>query len=103
MITGFNILHIINVPTAATIAYGLDKKTQDKRNVLIFDCRGGTFDMLLLTIEEGVFKVKATAGDAHLGGEDFDSHLVNHTIQEFKHKNKKGTFAFLRHHLIIFL
>jgi len=79
-ITGLNVLRIINEPTAAAIAYGLDKKASgDKaeRNVLIFDLGGGTFDVSLLTIEEGIFEVKATAGDTHLGGEDFDSRLVN--------------------------
>ena len=73
LIAGLNVLRIINEPTAAAIAYGLDKKTQGERNVLIFDLGGGTFDVSLLTIEEGIFEVKATAGDTHLGGEDFDS------------------------------
>jgi molecular chaperone DnaK (HSP70) len=85
-----NILRIINEPTAAAIAYGLDKKFVGERNVLIFDLGGGTFDVSLLTIEEGIFEVKATAGDTHLGGEDFDNRLVNHFVQEFKRKNKKG-------------
>ncbi len=89
-ISGLNILRIINEPTAAAIAYGLDKKTTGERNVLIFDLGGGTFDVSLLTIEEGIFEVKATAGDTHLGGEDFDNRLVNHFVQEFKRKNKKG-------------
>lgn len=75
-ISGMNVLRIINEPTAAAIAYGLDKKGQGERNVLIFDLGGGTFDVSLLTIDEGVFEVKATAGDTHLGGEDFDSKLV---------------------------
>jgi len=88
-ICGLNVLRIINEPTAAAIAYGLDKKTQGERNVLIFDLGGGTFDVSLLTIEEGIFEVKATAGDTHLGGEDFDNRLVNHFVQEFKRKNKK--------------
>ncbi|THU91402.1 heat shock cognate 70 [Dendrothele bispora CBS 962.96] len=88
-ISGLNVLRIINEPTAAAIAYGLDKKVADERNVLIFDLGGGTFDVSLLTIEGGVFEVKATAGDTHLGGEDFDSRLVNHFVQEFKRKNKK--------------
>ncbi|KXN85446.1 Heat shock protein HSS1 [Leucoagaricus sp. SymC.cos] len=88
-IAGLNVLRIINEPTAAAIAYGLDKKVTGERNVLIFDLGGGTFDVSLLTIEEGIFEVKATAGDTHLGGEDFDNRLVNHFIQEFKRKNKK--------------
>jgi heat shock protein 1/8 len=90
VIAGLNVLRIINEPTAAAIAYGLDKKTEAERNVLIFDLGGGTFDVSLLTIEEGIFEVKATAGDTHLGGEDFDNRLVNHFVQEFKRKNKKG-------------
>ena len=95
-ISGMNVLRIINEPTAAAIAYGLDKKVTGERNVLIFDLGGGTFDVSLLTIEEGIFEVKATAGDTHLGGEDFDNRLVNHFAQEFKRKNKKGvTFIFL--------
>ncbi len=89
-IAGLNVLRIINEPTAAAIAYGLDKKVSGERNVLIFDLGGGTFDVSLLTIEEGIFEVKATAGDTHLGGEDFDNRLVNHFVQEFKRKNKKG-------------
>ncbi|CAI8501579.1 Hsp70 ATPase ssa1 [Hanseniaspora opuntiae] len=90
-IAGLNVLRIINEPTAAAIAYGLDKKDDGKgeHNVLIFDLGGGTFDVSLLTIEDGIFEVKATAGDTHLGGEDFDNRLVNHFIQEFKRKNKK--------------
>ncbi|KAI0709469.1 heat shock protein HSS1 [Earliella scabrosa] len=88
-IAGLNVLRIINEPTAAAIAYGLDKKTQGERNVLIFDLGGGTFDVSLLTIEEGIFEVKATAGDTHLGGEDFDNRLVTHFTQEFKRKHKK--------------
>ncbi|KAI5819392.1 heat shock protein 70 family [Pyronema omphalodes] len=89
MIAGLNVLRIINEPTAAAIAYGLDKKQAGERNVLIFDLGGGTFDVSLLTIEEGIFEVKATAGDTHLGGEDFDNRLVNHFVQEFKRKHKK--------------
>merc|ERR1719378_798871 len=75
-ISGLNVMRIINEPTAAAIAYGLDKKG-DERNVLIFDLGGGTFDVSLLTIEEGIFEVKATAGDTHLGGEDFDNRMVD--------------------------
>jgi heat shock protein 1/8 len=89
MIAGLNVLRIINEPTAAAIAYGLDKKAEGERNVLIFDLGGGTFDVSLLTIEEGIFEVKSTAGDTHLGGEDFDNRLVNHFVNEFKRKNKK--------------
>jgi molecular chaperone DnaK (HSP70) len=85
-----NILRIINEPTTAAIAYGLNKKVTGERNVLIFDLGGGTFDVSLLTIEEGIFKVKATTGDTHLGGEDFDNRLVNLFAQEFKRKTKKG-------------
>jgi len=88
-IAGLNVLRIINEPTAAAIAYGLDKKTEGEKNVLIFDLGGGTFDVSLLTIEDGIFEVKATAGDTHLGGEDFDNRLVNHFAQEFKRKYKK--------------
>merc|ERR1712010_435276 len=88
-IAGLEVLRIINEPTAAAIAYGLDKKTNGEKNILIFDLGGGTFDVSLLTIDEGIFEVKATAGDTHLGGEDFDNRLVNHFVQEFKRKNKK--------------
>jgi L1 cell adhesion molecule like protein len=89
LIAGLNVLRIINEPTAAAIAYGLDKKAEGERNVLIFDLGGGTFDVSLLTIEEGIFEVKATAGDTHLGGEDFDNRLVNHFVNEFKRKHRK--------------
>merc|ERR1711968_182613 len=88
-ISGMNVLRIINEPTAAAIAYGLDKQASGERNVLIFDLGGGTFDVSLLTIEDGIFEVKATAGDTHLGGEDFDNRLVAHFQQEFKRKNRK--------------
>ncbi|KAL2321486.1 hypothetical protein Fmac_025865 [Flemingia macrophylla] len=90
-IAGLNVMRIINEPTAAAIAYGLDKKASrgGEKNVLIFDLGGGTFDVSLLTIEEGIFEVKATAGDTHLGGEDFDNRLVNHFVAEFKRKHKK--------------
>jgi len=88
-IAGLNVLRIINEPTAAAIAYGLDKKTSGETNVLIFDLGGGTFDVSLLTIDDGIFEVKATAGDTHLGGEDFVNRLVNHFTQEFKRKHKK--------------
>ena len=88
-IAGLNVLRIINEPTAAAIAYGLDKKGQGEHNVLIFDLGGGTFDVSLWSIDDGIFEVKATAGDTHLGGEDFDNRLVNHFAQEFKRKYKK--------------
>merc|ERR1712124_37175 len=90
-ISGMEVMRIINEPTAAAIAYGLDSKVRSKseRNVLIFDLGGGTFDVSLLSIEEGIFEVKSTAGDTHLGGEDFDNRLADHFIQEFKRKNKK--------------
>jgi len=88
-IAGLNVLRIINEPTAAAIAYGLDKKGSGEQNVLIFDLGGGTFDVSLLTIEDGIFEVKATAGDTHLGGEDFDNRLVAHFSEEFKRKFKK--------------
>jgi heat shock protein 1/8 len=91
-ISGLNVLRIINEPTAAAIAYGLDNESKLRHkaeNVLIFDLGGGTFDVSLLTIEEGVFEVKATAGDTHLGGEDFDNRMVQHFVDEFKRKYKK--------------
>jgi len=87
-ISGLNVLRIINEPTAAAIAYGLDKKGGE-RNVLIFDLGGGTFDVSLLTIEDGIFEVKATAGDTHLGGEDFDNRMVDYCMEEFKRKFRK--------------
>jgi L1 cell adhesion molecule like protein len=87
MIAGLNVLRIINEPTAAAIAYGLDKKSEEK-NVLIFDLGGGTFDVSLLSIDDGIFEVKATAGDTHLGGEDFDNILMKYFIDEFKRKHK---------------
>ncbi|KAI5644038.1 hsp70 protein domain-containing protein [Phthorimaea operculella] len=89
-IAGLNVLRIINEPTAAALAYGLDKNLKGERNVLIFDLGGGTFDVSILTIDEGsLFEVKATAGDTHLGGEDFDNRLVTHLAEEFKRKYKK--------------
>jgi len=91
VIAGLNIMRIINEPTAAAIAYGLDKKNAgDKEsNVLIFDLGGGTFDVSILSIEGGIFEVKSTAGDTHLGGEDFDNRMVDHFVNEFKRKHKK--------------
>ncbi|KAJ2942730.1 hypothetical protein O0L34_g14918 [Tuta absoluta] len=93
-IAGLNVLRIINEPTAAALAYGLDKNLKGERNVLIFDLGGGTFDVSILTIDEGsLFEVKATAGDTHLGGEDFDNRLVNHLAEEFKRKYRKDLKA----------
>lgn len=88
VIAGLNIVRIINEPTAAAIAYGLDKKTAGEHNVLIFDLGGGTFDVSLLTLDDGVFEVRATAGDTHLGGEDFDNILVDWAAEEFRRKSK---------------
>jgi L1 cell adhesion molecule like protein len=99
-IAGLNVLRIINEPTAAAIAYGLDKRDKDRQNtsttpqkkehnVLIFDLGGGTFDVSLLTIEDGIFEVKATAGNTHLGGEDFDARMVQHFVTEIKKKYQK--------------
>lgn len=87
-IAGLNVLRIINEPTAAALAYGLDKKTAGERNVLIFDLGGGTFDVSLLTLDDGVFEVRATAGNGHLGGEDFDNLVVDWAVDEFKKKTK---------------
>ncbi|CAI9090578.1 OLC1v1025380C1 [Oldenlandia corymbosa var. corymbosa] len=91
VIAGLDVMRIINEPTAAAIAYALDKETNNvgEKNVLIFDLGGGTFDVSILTIEAGIFEVKATAGDTHLGGEDFDNRMVNHFVQEFARKHKK--------------
>lgn len=90
-IAGLNVLRIINEPTAAALAYGLDKNLTGEKNVLIFDLGGGTFDVSILTISEGsLFEVRATSGDTHLGGEDFDNRLINHFAQEFERKYKKN-------------
>ena len=89
-ISGLNVLRIINEPTAAAIAYGLGSgKSEKERNVLIYDLGGGTFDVSLLHIQGGVFTVKATAGDTHLGGQDFDTNLLEHFKKEFSRKTKK--------------
>ncbi|KAK5446227.1 Heat shock protein ssb1 [Exophiala xenobiotica] len=89
-IAGLNVLRIINEPTAAAIAYGLGSGKSDKeRNVMIYDLGGGTFDVSLLNIQGGVFTVKATAGDTHLGGQDFDTNLLDHFKKEFQRKTKK--------------
>jgi L1 cell adhesion molecule like protein len=93
-IAGLNVMRIINEPTAAALAYGLDKNLKGERNVLIFDLGGGTFDVSVLQIDEGsIFEVKSTAGDTHLGGEDFDNRLVSHLAEEFKRKFKKDVRA----------
>jgi len=89
IIAGLNVMRIINEPTAAAIAYGLDKKGQGEKNILIYDLGGGTFDVTIMTIEDGIFEVKSTAGDTHLGGEDFDRRLMEHFMQDFKRKHKK--------------
>jgi L1 cell adhesion molecule like protein len=88
VIAGLNVLRIINEPTAAALAYGLDKKKSGEQHVVIFDYGGGTLDVSLITIDDGVFEVKATAGDTHCGGEDLDCILVNWCVQEFEKKNK---------------
>jgi len=89
VIAGLEVLRIINEPTAAAIAYGLDKKKKGEQHILIFDCGGGTHDVSLLTLDDGVFEVKATAGHTHLGGSDFDNRLVDHFAKEFQRKYKK--------------
>jgi L1 cell adhesion molecule like protein len=91
VIAGLNVLRIINEPTAAAIAYGLDKSTTTEQNVLIFDCGGGTHDVSIVSIDDGVFEVKATAGDTHLGGEDFDTLMVEYCVNEFTRKNKSAS------------
>ena len=88
LIAGLDVLRIINEPTAAAIAYGMDKKSGEK-NIIVFDLGGGTFDVSLLTIDNGVFEVVATAGDTHLGGEDFDQRLAEHFVKVFKKKTGK--------------
>lgn len=88
-ICGLNVLRIINEPTAAAIAYGLDNKSDGEKNIIIYDVGGGTLDVTLLSIDDGIFEVKATSGDSFLGGEDFDHNLMNHFINEFKMKHKK--------------
>ncbi|KAJ6793519.1 putative heat shock cognate 70 kDa protein 2 [Iris pallida] len=98
VIAGLNVMGIINKPTVAAIAYGLHKKATSvgEKNVLIFDLGGCMFHVSLLTIEKGIFEMKATDGDTHLGGEDFDNRMVNHFVQEFKRKNKKDINKNLR-------
>lgn len=92
-IAGLNVLRMINEPTAAAIAYGLDNKTTKDSTVLVFDLGGGTFDVSLLNISGGILEVKATAGDTHLGGEDFDTLMVNYCIAEFDRKHKLSESA----------
>ena len=89
VIAGLNVLRVINEPTAAAIAYGLDKKLEGEKNILIVDAGGGTTDISILNIEDSIFEVKATAGNSHLGGEDFDSAMVEYFVEEFKKKTKK--------------
>lgn len=88
-IAGLNVLRIINEPTAAALAYGLDKKLKGEQSVLIYDLGGGTFDVSILTIDNGLFEVKSTNGNTHLGGEDFDNNLVKYFAQEFRRKHGK--------------
>jgi L1 cell adhesion molecule like protein len=88
-IAGLNVLRIINEPTAAALAYGLDKKSSEEQNVLIFDCGSGTHDVTLLTIDNGLIEVKATGGNTHLGGSDIDNRLVEHFAKEFQRKHKQ--------------
>ena len=88
-IAGFNVLRIIHEPTAAAIAYGVDKKVKAEQNILVFNLGGGFLNVSILTIEEGIFEVKSVAGDIHLGGNDFDSRMVEHFIGEFQRKYKK--------------
>jgi len=87
-ICGLNVLRIINEPTAAALAYGLDSEDKRAKTVLVYDMGGGTFDVSLLEIDEGVFEVKSTAGDTHLGGEDFTNRLLDYCVQDFERKNK---------------
>jgi molecular chaperone DnaK (HSP70) len=86
-IAGLKVARVLNEPTAAAIAYGLDRSNGKEENVLVFDLGGGTFDVTLLTLDNGVFEVKATAGDTHLGGEDFDQRLMDYCLSQFKKKN----------------
>jgi molecular chaperone DnaK (HSP70) len=89
VIAGLNVSRVVNEPTAAAIAYGLDKSTKGAKeeNILVFDLGGGTFDVTLLTIDSGVFEVKATAGDTHLGGEDFDQRLMDYCLSQFQKRH----------------
>jgi L1 cell adhesion molecule like protein len=89
MICGLNVLRIINEPTAAAIAYGLDQKCEQEKNIIIYDVGGGTLDVTLLSLDDGIFEVKSTSGDTHLGGEDFDKNVMFHFMEEFKKKHRK--------------
>ena len=89
VICGLNVLRMINEPTAAAIAYGLDKKHESEKNIIIYDVGGGTLDVTLLSLDEGIFEVKATSGDTHLGGEDFDTNLMIYFMDDFKRKHRK--------------
>ena len=89
-ICGLNVLRIINEPTAAAIAYGLDQNSDKEKNIIIYDVGGGTLDVTLLSLDEGIFEVKATSGDTHLGGEDFDNNMMAHFVDEFKKKHHKN-------------
>ena len=89
VIAGLNVLRIINEPTAAALCYGFDKKSEKEKNILVFDLGGGTFDISILSIEEGVFEVKSTGGNTKLGGSDFDNRMVDYFVDEFKKKYKK--------------
>jgi len=87
-IAGLEVLRIVNEPSAAAMAYGLDKKQKNgELNILVFDLGGGTFDVSVLSIEDGVFEVLSTAGDTHLGGEDFDQRVADHFVKVFKRKH----------------
>ena len=90
VICGLNVLRMINEPTAAAIAYGLDKKHESEKNIIIYDVGGGTLDVTLLSLAEGIFEVKATSGDTHLGGEDFDTNLMIYFMDDFKRKHRKN-------------
>ena len=88
-IAGLKVMRIINEPTAAALAYGLDKKNADKK-IAVFDCGGGTHDVSILELGEGVFEVKATDGDTHLGGDDFDQKIIDWLSEEFKSTEGEG-------------
>merc|ERR1712158_316190 len=89
IIAGLNVMRIIDEPTAAAIAYGMDKDKEGEKNILVFDLGGGTFDVSLLTIDSGVFEVVATNGDTHFGGEDFDQRVMDHFMKLYKKKSGK--------------
>jgi len=95
-IAGLQILRIINEPTAAAIAYGLDKKSKSETRIIVYDLGGGTFDVSLLSIDDGVFEVLATAGDTHLGGEDFDNRVIEYFVKQYKKKTGTDVSTNLR-------